>query len=137
MRAVLLLLPLLATGCDLVDLDRVVGHCDLRVGFDPLEYCQEWRGMIEQPVYTTAEGVCGTMGSDFVLTTCPDQEDIVAGCFIGKLGDGSGSYWWYYATEENPDLTAEEVRADCEGSGDTFVEWFPWDADAEDFGPPE
>lgn len=133
-----ILLPLvLLSSCGLLDnLDRVVGHCDLRVGFDPLTYCQEWRGMIKQPVYTTAEGVCAALGTDFDLTECPDRGDIVAGCFIGKLGDGAGSYHWYYSSEEEP-LTAEDVREDCEGSGDTFVEYFEYDPGADDYGPPE
>ena len=53
--------------------------------------------------------------------------------FIGKLGDGSGSYHWYYSSAEAP-LTVDDVRADC--GSDEFVEYFEYDPDADDFGPP-
>jgi hypothetical protein len=132
-RLFMVLMPLLASCGLLDDLDRVVAHCDLRVGIEPRDYCQEWRGMLKQPVYATPEGVCGALGTDFVLDECPDQADIVGGCFIGKLGDGSGSYWWFYTSDEAP-LTAEDVRQGCESSGDTYVDWFPYDPDADDFG---
>ena len=60
----------------------------------------------------------------------------VGGCYLGKLGDGSGSYQWYYSDGPEP-MTRDEVIADCESDEGTFVDWFPFDVDADDFGPPE
>lgn len=137
MRLPLLFLPL--ASCALIDnaLTRTVGHCDFReASLDPAPFCQEWRGLVEQPVYATAEGVCATLGSDFREgVTCPDEADIVGGCFMGKLGDGSGSYQWYYNSDEAP-LTADEVRDDECDEPEDFVAFFPYDAGASDWGPP-
>ena len=128
---------LLLVGCDLLGsvVERGVGHCDLRessVSAQP--YCQEWRGLIESAGSdATPTAVCASLDSPYEAAECPEADLIVAGCFIGKLGDGSGSYHWYYSSAEAP-LTVDDVRADC--GSDEFVEYFEYDPDADDFGPP-
>ncbi|MFK7930845.1 MAG: hypothetical protein AB8H79_21860, partial [Myxococcota bacterium] len=127
-------------GCALFEanVDRTVGHCDMReASLDPAPFCQEWRGLVRQPVFVTAEGVCATLGTDFVPDqVCDDTELVVGGCFMGKLGDGSGSFQWYYTSDEEP-LTADQVRdQECDDPAD-FVAYFPYDDNASDWGPPE
>ncbi len=130
-------LLLAGLGCDLLGsvVDHGVGHCDLRESTVTAQpFCQEWRGLIEATGSDTTQlALCETLGSEFVATECPATDTIVAGCFVGKLGDGSGSYQWYYSTEEAP-LTADDVLSEC--GSDEFVEWFEFDAAASDFGPP-
>jgi hypothetical protein len=69
----------------------------------------------------TPTNVCNSINGDFAKRPCPDSADIVAGCFIGELGDGSKSYWWYYRSDAIE--TKADVRQKCEASGDTFAEW--------------
>jgi hypothetical protein len=129
-------LALFLGSCGLIDqaVDRIVSHCDLREGIEPRPYCQEWRGLIASPGSdVTPTGICAAIGSDYTKTECPDLDQVVGGCFIGKLGDGSGSYHWYYSSAEDP-RTADDVRSECGES--EFVEWFPFAPDAGDFGPP-
>lgn len=78
--------------------------------------------------------LCSALGTEYVAAECPDLEKVVGGCFIDRLGDGSASFHWYYTSDERP-MTADEVRSKCEGASDEFVEWFPFDVEAEDFGP--
>ncbi len=127
------LAPLAA--CSLLPVDRSAAHCDLRVAGEPRSYCQEWRGVMDTPG-ADASGValCDALGTEYVATECPDTDAVVGGCYVDTLGDGSASYHWYYSSEAEP-LTADAVRSTCEGAGDTFVEWFPFDAEADDFGP--
>jgi hypothetical protein len=134
--ALALALALLSSGCALIErnLTRGVAHCDLRVGIEPRSYCQEWRGVVQSPGSdTTARAVCATLGTTYRTAECPDLEDIVGGCFIGRMGDLSGSYHWYYTSDEDP-LDEEGVRREC--GDDPYVPWFPFDRDADDFGPP-
>ena len=119
-------------------LPRIVAHCDLReASVSPQAYCQEWRGLITTPGSNTSFiGTCAGLGSTYEETECPDTDTIIGGCFVGKLGDGSGSYWWYYSSADDP-MTADDVRAECESGGDTYVDWFPFDVAATDYGPPK
>lgn len=114
------------SACDLLPVDRITAHCDLRTGMDPRGYCQEWRDMADTRGNIVAVGLCETMGTEFVEAPCVDEDHIVAGCYIGRLGDGSESYWWFYDEDEdgNP-VTIEDVQQSCESGGDDFVEWFP------------
>lgn len=130
------LIPLTACGLLNKAVDHTVGSCDLREAtITDQEFCQEWRGLIEAPAYATQEGVCGTLGSDFVEEECPSTDTIVGGCYLGKLGDGSASYQWYYSDGPKP-MTRDEVVEKCADDGE-FVEWFPLDLEAADFGPPD
>jgi hypothetical protein len=127
---------LVLSSCALIDnaVDRGVSHCDLREAFAPRPYCQEWRGMIMTPGSdVTPSGVCATLSTTYVKTECPDLDAVVGGCYLGKLGDGSASYHWYYTSEDEP-LTAAEVEEKCDE--EPFVEWFPFDEGGGDFGPP-
>ena len=138
-RALLLatwLIPL--TACALFDdaVDHTVGSCDLRGSEVTREaFCQEWRGLIAAPAYPTQEGLCATLGSSYEELECPSTATIVGGCFLGKLGDGSGSYQWYYSDGPEP-KSRDEVIETC-GEDGPFVEFFPFDVDADDYGPPE
>lgn len=128
----LLLFPLAA--CSLLPVDRTVAHCDIRQAFEPRDYCQEWRGVPDAPgADATGVALCDALGTAYVSEPCPDEDQIVGGCFIDYLGDGSASYHWYYSSDEAP-MTAEQVQAQC--GSDTFVEWTPFDAEVDDFGPP-
>ncbi len=135
MRLLLVALALVS-GCELIErnINRTVAHCDLRVGIEPRNYCQEWRGLIQSPGSdTTPRALCATLGTTFYTTECTDTDAIVGGCFIGNLGDQSASYHWYSTSEEEP-LTVEDVQQECDDEG--YVDWFPYDPDADDFGPP-
>lgn len=124
--AALILLSVGSCG-DLIPGERITAHCDLRVGMDPVGYCQEWRGLLSAPGSNiTAIGVCEALGTSYVETSCVDEEHIVAGCYIGELGDGSESYWWFYDVDEDGnEVDVEDVRRECESGGDDFVEWTP------------
>lgn len=127
------MLLLILGACDLVDTPRVVAHCDLRDGTDPRDYCQEWRGLLDVPSSdVTPTALCESMGIDYTKTECPEPDDIVGGCYIGDLGDGSSSYWWFYGSQG---LTTEDVQMECESGGDEFVEWTEYDPDASDWAP--
>lgn len=125
------LLPLLLCGCALLPIPRSTAHCDLREGIDPRDYCQEWRGLADNPAGDAGPAaLCAAIGTDFVREPCPEPERIVGGCDVGRLGDGSHSYWWFYDTDldGNP-LTADDARSECEAAGEDFVEWFPEEED--------
>lgn len=127
MRRALIAIPL-CSGClvDLFGLDTTTVSCDLRTaGLEPREYCQEWRELLDNPGSVGgAEAICATLQADFAETPCPEPERIVGGCFIGVLGDGSESYWWFYDVDlDGNAVTADDVRADCEASGDEYVDW--------------
>jgi len=125
-----------ARDCIESRLERGGGHYDLRAATPEAgEYCQEWRGGIVSPGSdVTPKALCSALGTSYQATQCPETDQVVAGCYIGKLGDGSASYHWYYSTAEAP-LTAEAVKAKC--GNDTFVPaWFAFDVNAAEFGPP-
>ncbi len=129
------MLLILLSACDLIEVDvgRIAAHCDLRESIEPRDYCQEWRGLLDTPGSdVTATATCESLQSDFQKTECPDTDDIVGGCYIGDLGDGSSSYWWYYGSQG---LSAEDVQLGCEAAGDEFVEWFEFDPDDGDWAP--
>lgn len=122
------LLISLGTCAQGLPVDHIDGHCDLRVGIEPRGYCQEWRSLLDAPGSDTSiRGVCAALGTQYVDTVCPDTDDIIGGCYLGELGDGSESYWWYYAIDGDGEPQTEvQVRAECEGDGD-FVAWFASD----------
>jgi hypothetical protein len=132
------LVPLSACGLLGKAVDHTVGSCDLRdSNVTHQAFCQEWRGLIKAPGSNTTEtGLCATLGSTFVEDECPDSDAIVGGCYMGKLGDGSASYQWYYSTGDDA-MTAEDAQAACDDDEGTFVLFFPFDVDASDFGPPD
>lgn len=125
MRTIALVLSVWSSCAQNLPVDHVDGHCDLRIGLEPRGYCQEWRSLLDAPGSDiTAIGVCSALGTDYVETTCVDEERIVAGCFIGTLGDGSESYWWFYDVDEDGNAVSEDdVRQECD-DGD-FVLWSP------------
>ena len=114
------------TACGFITqgLDHTVGSCDLRESdVTPQSFCQEWRGLVEAPAYATQEGVCATLGSSYEEAECPAAETILGGCYLGKLGDGSASYQWYYPSEAEP-MTRDDVMAACADDDEaTFVDW--------------
>jgi hypothetical protein len=132
-----LALPLVACGLVTKGLDHTVGSCDLRESeVTQQSFCQEWRGLVVAPAYPTQEGLCATLGSSYEESECPDTSTILGGCYLGKLGDGSASYQWYYSSEAAP-MTRDDVVAECgEDDEATFVDWFPFDVEADDFAPP-
>lgn len=104
-------------GCGLID-GAVAKHtiaCDLRTStLSPQPYCQEWQDTIDAVgSETTPAATCASLGAEFLDGPCP-TDGILAGCFMGRLGDGSRSVWWYYASEEEGLLTEDDVRAECE-----------------------
>ena len=109
---------------DRAGIERVARGCDIRTSqLEARPYCQEWRGLLKSPSSdVTPRAVCNTLGADFLEGPCPSQ-GIIAGCYIGELGDGSKSYHWYYPSEEKNIMTADDVKRACEGGGDTFVMW--------------
>ena len=103
-------------GCGLLEnaVDRKTIACDLRSStLSPQPYCQEWQDTISSPgSNTTPMATCATLGAEFIDGPCP-AEGILAGCFLGNLGDGSRSVWWYYESEAEGFLTEDDVRAEC------------------------
>ena len=117
------------SGCGLLEqavdaaptADRINAHCDLREASDPVPYCQEWRGLLKSPGSdVTPRAVCGAMSVEYIETPCP-TEGIIAGCYVGELGDGSKSYWWFYPEEGIQ--TAADVEQRCMSKDVEFVEY--------------
>lgn len=103
-------------GCGLLDdaVARKTIACDLRTStLTAQPYCQEWQDTIDSVgSNTTPLATCASLGAEFIDGPCP-TEGILGGCFIGTLGDGARSIWWYYASEAEGFLTEDDVRAEC------------------------
>jgi hypothetical protein len=91
-------------GCGL---GTQTGSCDFREGSlngaEPR--CQERVDTIEAETFKAA---CDASGGEPADGEC-SREGVVAGCMIGKQGDGSEVIDWYYAPK-----TVEEVESDCD-----------------------
>ena len=98
-----LVVPLLGVClAEVFGLDRTIKACDLReAGLEPRNYCNEWRGLVDSVGSDVGPvAICEGLQADLIDGPCP--EGIVAGCFIGTLGDGSEAYWWYYSSDAEP-----------------------------------
>ena len=85
--------------------------CDFRQATNSEPRCQERVNTVSAETFKAACEPSGGKGADGV---CP-REGIVAGCMIGKQGDGSEVIDWFYAPE-----TEESVRTDCDRDSGEF-----------------
>jgi hypothetical protein len=115
MNKVWLVAAVLASSCGFIG--GRSARCDMR---PTTPQCTDWRNSL-QPVWTTQEALCKTLGSTnvggvFTAGSTCDTAAMLGGCQV-KAADGSLQTNWYYTSDKY------KTKADAQKECDSDMSW--------------